>query len=100
MTFRYAGAKPGGDIIASFVDRNGNGRPDRGEPQASAKVTRVTFTTLTQATVAYDVYLNGAVALPNAEGTAVLEGGVWKIAQASFCSLVSLGASGPIPGCS
>ena len=70
------------------------------QQQASAKVTQVTFASPTQATVNYDVYLNGTVALPNAEGTAVLEGGTWKVAQASFCSLISLGATGPIPGCS
>jgi hypothetical protein len=70
------------------------------QQQASAKVTKVTFTSPTEATVNYDVYLNGAVALPNAEGMAVLDGGTWKVAQASFCSLVSLGASGPLPGCS
>jgi hypothetical protein len=70
------------------------------QQQAKAKVTKVTFASPTEATVNYDVYLNGAIALPNAEGMAVLEGGTWKVAQASFCSLVSLGASGPLPGCS
>lgn len=70
------------------------------QQQASAKVTQVTFTSPTEATVTYDVYLNGAVALPNSQGMAVLEGGTWKVAQQSFCSLISLGVSGPIPGCS
>ena len=70
------------------------------QQQASAKVTQVTFTSPTEATVTYDVYLNGAVALPNSQGMAVLEGGAWKVAQQSFCSLISLGVSGPIPGCS
>jgi hypothetical protein len=70
------------------------------QQQARAKVTRVTFTSPTEATVTYDVYLNGTVALPNSQGMAVLEGGTWKVAQQSFCSLISLGVSGPIPGCS
>jgi hypothetical protein len=70
------------------------------QQQASAKVTQVTFTSPTEATVTYDVYLNGTVALPNSQGMAVLEGGTWKVAQQSFCSLISLGVSGPIPGCS
>ena len=70
------------------------------QQQASAKVTQVTFTSPTEATVTYDVYLNGAVALPNSQGMAVLDGGTWKVAQQSFCSLISLGVSGPIPGCS
>jgi hypothetical protein len=69
------------------------------QQQASAKVTQVTFTSPTQATVTYDVSLNGTVALPNAQGTAVLEGGTWKVSQDSFCSLLSLAATGPIPGC-
>jgi hypothetical protein len=70
------------------------------QQQARAKVTQVTFTSPTEATVTYDVYLNGTVALPNSQGMAVLEGGTWKVAQQSFCSLISLGVSGPIPGCS
>jgi hypothetical protein len=70
------------------------------QQQASAKVTQVTFTSPTEATVTYDVYLNGTVALPNSQGMAVLQGGTWKVAQQSFCSLISLGVSGPIPGCS
>jgi hypothetical protein len=70
------------------------------QQQARAKVTHVAFTSPTEATVTYDVYLNGAIALPNSQGIAVLEGGTWKVAQQSFCSLISLGVSGPIPGCS
>ena len=70
------------------------------QQQATAKVTQVAFTSPTEATVTYDVYLNGAIALPNSQGMAVLEGGTWKVAQQSFCSLISLGVSGPIPGCS
>jgi hypothetical protein len=69
------------------------------QQQASAKVTQVTFTSPTEATVTYDVSLNGTVALPGAQGTAVLEGGTWKVGQASFCSLLSLAGTGPIPGC-
>jgi hypothetical protein len=70
------------------------------QQQASAKVTNVTLTSPTTAAVTYDVYLNGKVALPNAQGMAVLEGGTWKVTQASFCSLISLSSPGPVPGCS
>jgi hypothetical protein len=70
------------------------------QQQVSAKVTQVTFNSPTEAMVTYDVSLNGTVALPAALGKAVLEGGTWKVAQASFCSLLSLAASGPVPGCS
>jgi hypothetical protein len=70
------------------------------QQQASAKVTQVTFSSPAEAMVTYDVSLNGTVALPGAQGMAVLDGGTWKVAQASFCSLLSLAATGPIPGCS
>jgi len=53
-----------------------------------------------RATVTYDVLLNGSLALPDAQGIAVLQGGVWKVGAESFCALISLGATGPIPGCS
>jgi hypothetical protein len=68
--------------------------------QASAKVTSVELTGPDTATVSYEVLLSGAVALPNAQGTAVLQDGVWKVGAASFCALITLGASEPIPGCS
>jgi len=70
------------------------------QQQVSAKVTNVTLDSPTQATVTYDVSLNGQVALPAAQGMAVLENGTWKVSQGSFCSLISLAATGPIPGCS
>jgi hypothetical protein len=70
------------------------------QQQATAKVTNVTLTSPTTAAVTYDVYLNGKVALPKAQGMAVLDGGTWKVAQASFCSLVSLSSTAPVPGCS
>ena len=67
--------------------------------QATATVDDVELSGPTQATVTYDVLLSGAVALPKAQGTAVLQDGVWKVGAASFCALVSLGATAPIPGC-
>ncbi|MCU1364957.1 MAG: hypothetical protein JWL72_3720 [Ilumatobacteraceae bacterium] len=67
--------------------------------QATAVVISVELTAPDQATVTYNVLLNGNVALPNAQGTAVLQDGVWKVGSASFCALISLGATAPIPGC-
>jgi hypothetical protein len=67
--------------------------------QASAKVTAVELTGADRATVTYDVFLNGAPALTASQGTAVLEGGVWKVGADSFCALISLGATTPLPGC-
>jgi hypothetical protein len=69
------------------------------QQQASAKVKNIDQTAPNRATVTYDVLLNGAVALTDAQGTAVLQDGVWKVGAESFCALISLGASAPIPGC-
>jgi hypothetical protein len=70
------------------------------QAQASAHVTHVELVDATTAHVVYDVHIGDTVALPGAEGNAVLQDGVWKVSADSFCSLISLGASGPIPGCS
>ena len=57
---------------------------------ASAKVTKVTVTSPTQAAVTYSILEGGNTALPNQKGTAVLEGGTWKVGLASFCGLLTL----------
>lgn len=67
--------------------------------QATATVLAVELTGDGHATVTYNVLLGGTVALPNAQGTAVLQDGVWKVGAASFCALITLGATAPIPGC-
>lgn len=66
--------------------------------QASAKVTNVTVTSPTQATVKYDILLNGQPALTNQTGTAVLENGTWKVGVASFCGLLTLENAGKTTG--
>ena len=66
--------------------------------QASAKVTKVTVTSPTQATVKYDILLNGTPALPNQTGTAVLDNGTWKVGVTSFCGLLKLENSGKTTG--
>ena len=70
------------------------------QAQASATVTDVTLTDATHAHVIYDVSLSGTVALPGAEGNAVFQDSTWKVSAESFCSLIALGATEPIPGCS
>ncbi len=70
------------------------------QAQATATVQSVQLTGPAQAMVSYMVLINGKVALPNAQGTAVLQGVTWKVSAQSFCSLVNLGATGPVPGCS
>lgn len=66
--------------------------------QASAKVTKVTVTSPTQATVKYDILLNGTPALTNQSGTAVLENGTWKVGVTSFCGLLTIENGGKTTG--
>lgn len=93
---REALLENGSQYVAALTERS----KDPLQAQASAKVTAVEVTGPDRATVTYDVSLNGNVALPGAQGVAVLQEGVWKVSAQSFCSLVSLGAPGPVPGCS
>jgi hypothetical protein len=65
---------------------------------ASAKVTKVTVTSPTAATVGYNIVLAGQTALANQSGTAVLQGGTWKVGLSSFCGLLSLEAGGSTKG--
>jgi ABC-type glycerol-3-phosphate transport system substrate-binding protein len=66
--------------------------------QASAKVTKVTVTSPTQATVKYDILLDGTPALTNQTGTAVLDNGTWKVGVTSFCGLLTLENGGKATG--
>ncbi|MET9829988.1 hypothetical protein ABZ078_11845 [Streptomyces sp. NPDC006385] len=68
--------------------------------QVQAKVSKVEFTSPTEANVTYDLTLKGATALPNASGTAVEQDGTWKVSAKSLCALVQMsGNASPIPGC-
>ena len=93
---REALLENGPSYAAALITRS----KDPLQAQASATVTSVALTAADRATVTYDVSLNGAVALPGAQGEAVRQGGVWKVSAQSFCSLVTLGAASPVPGCS
>jgi hypothetical protein len=64
---------------------------------ASAQVTAVHVISSTQATVIYDIVLGGKPALSNQTGTAVYQGGVWKVGDASFCQLLALENNGKAP---
>jgi hypothetical protein len=61
----------------------------------SAKVTSVTLTSPTKATVKYDILEGGATALPGQTGTAVLQDGTWKVSDASLCTLLALAQQHP-----
>ncbi len=61
--------------------------------QVSAKVNSVTVTSPTQATVNYDLTAAGTSVASGATGVAVLQDGVWKVGDASFCGLLRQGSS-------
>jgi hypothetical protein len=62
--------------------------------EATAKVTKVTVTSPTQATVTYSILVGGQPALANQSGDAVYQGGTWKVGVASFCGLLNLEYAG------
>jgi hypothetical protein len=62
-----------------------------------AKVTKVVVTSPTKATVTYDIVSGGSSLLSNQTGTAVYQGGVWKVGDASLCALFKLVPGGSVP---
>lgn len=61
---------------------------------ASAKVTKVTQVSTSQAEVTYDILLSGTPVLSNQKGEAVYQDGTWRVGDASFCGLLTLEAGG------
>ena len=57
----------------------------------------VTVISPAQATVRYDITLNGTTALGNQTGTAVYQDGMWKVGDVSFCQLLKLENAGTAP---
>lgn len=66
--------------------------------EATAKVTKVSVTSPTQAKVTYNILIAGSPALSGQSGVAVLEGGTWKVGVASFCNLLALENGGKTTG--
>jgi hypothetical protein len=64
---------------------------------AGASVTNVVVNG-SQATVTYDVTLGGQSALSDQHGQAILDGGTWKVSDASFCQLLALENGGSTSG--
>ena len=64
---------------------------------AGAKVTSVVVNSATSATVKYDITVSGSPVLSNQTGTAVYQGGTWKVSDANFCSLLTLENGGKAP---
>ncbi len=65
---------------------------------ATAKVTKVTMVSPTQAKVTYSILIGGQSALANQAGVAVLQDGTWKVGLASFCGLLALENGGKTSG--
>jgi len=64
---------------------------------AGAKVNAVVVNSPAQATVHYDITLNGTTALANQTGTAVYQDGMWKVGDVSFCQLLKIENGGTAP---
>lgn len=56
----------------------------------TVNVTDVTFVSDTEASVTFDIVLEGATLLPGFIGGAVLEDGVWKVSRKTNCDLAAL----------
>ncbi|MFD7257471.1 hypothetical protein [Streptomyces sp. NPDC059874] len=66
--------------------------------KTSVKVTNVTFTSPTEATVTYDLLVDGSPALSDSKGVSVLDDGVWKVSMKTLCGLIGLsGNAAPAP---
>jgi len=65
---------------------------------ASAKVTHVTLTGTNQASVTYSIYVAGQNVLPNQQGVAVYQNGIWKVGLVSFCGLLKIENAGKSSG--
>jgi hypothetical protein len=62
-----------------------------------AKVTGVTVTSATSATVTYDIVSGSTTLLGGQSGKAVYQDGTWKVGDASLCGLFKLVPGGTVP---
>jgi len=62
----------------------------------AAKVTKVVVTSPTKATVSYDIVSGSTTLLGGQTGTAVNQGGVWPVGDASLCALLKLVPGGSV----
>jgi hypothetical protein len=79
-----------GQEFASFVHTQDQTSLGALVLQASAKVNSVKLQSPGQASVVFTVYLSGKVLEKGLHGMSVYTGGTWKVATASFCSLLHL----------
>lgn len=64
---------------------------------SSATVSNVSGITASNASVTYNVLLNGSPALTNQKGMAVKQNGTWKVGDSSFCTLLGMLNGGKAP---
>lgn len=78
-----------GSVFAPVIRAQANSTLAR---LASAKVTHVTLTGTSQASVTYSILVGGnsKAGLPGITGVAVYENGVWKVGDTSFCGLLKI----------
>ena len=79
-----------GPQVAAFVQAQAKTSFGAAATGSTATVSSVTITSPSQATVHYQVLLLGTPLLKNQVGTAIYQGGIWKVAIASFCGLAYL----------
>jgi hypothetical protein len=63
--------------------------------KSSAKVSEVSVVSPTTAKVTFTIYVNGQAMLRDQPGYAVKQDGTWKIAEYTFCGLLTLEGSPP-----
>jgi hypothetical protein len=87
----------GDDLDAALAKAQEENEATGGE--RSARVTKVTFVSPAKANVVYLLHAAGQTL--HSAGDSVLQDGVWKVSETTFCSLVELGNGGkPVRGCS
>ena len=79
-----------GSQVAAFVQAQAKTSFGQAATGSTATVSSVAITSPSQATVHYQVLLLGTPLLKNQVGTAIYQGGIWKVAIASFCGLAYL----------
>lgn len=66
-----------------------------GAANSSAKVSSISFTSPTNASVIYTVTLNGSPVLVNQKGTSVYVNKTWLVSDSTLCGLLNLAGSKP-----
>lgn len=88
-----------GNLLGPLLDAFSG---DKRGQDVVAKVTKVEFTSATEANVTYSLLAKGVTVLPDAKGTAVEQDGTWKVSVKTLCGLVGLvrlSGNGSVPGC-